>query len=143
MHPIGIIHSPFSDKDETPIQPSRSHAIGEVEIYAEFESGLKDIQNFSHIYLLYVFHRSKGFKLHVLPFLDNQEHGVFATRYPKRPNQIGISIVKLLEQKKNLLIIKGVDVLDGTPLLDIKPYIPDFDINTNVDTGWYHTRSEV
>jgi tRNA-Thr(GGU) m(6)t(6)A37 methyltransferase TsaA len=142
MHAIGTIYSPFKKKTETPIQPSRSRAIGKVEVFSEYEMGLKDIGEFSHILLIYVFHHSSGYKLHVKPFLDNQEHGLFTTRYPGRPNQIGISIVKLLEHRKNLLIVEGIDVLDGTPLLDIKPYIPDFDIKANVETGWYRTRSE-
>ena len=142
MRPIGIIHSPFTEKDKTPIQASRSQAIGLVEIYPEFTDGLKDIEVLSHIYLLYAFHASSGYTLQVKPFLDNQEHGIFATRYPYRPNPIGISIVKLLFRKENSLTIEGIDTLDGTPLLDIKPYIPDSDSRTEVRVGWYETRSE-
>lgn len=142
MHPIGVIHSPFTQKDITPIQASRSQAIGLVELYPEFADGLKDIEDLSHIHLLYVFHESSGYTLQVKPFLDDQEHGIFATRYPCRPNPIGISTVRLVSRQYNLLTIEGVDVLDGTPLLDIKPYVPDFDLRTDVRVGWYGTRSK-
>jgi len=142
MHSIGIIHSPFNEKDQTPIQSSRSQAVGLVELYPEFVDGLKDIENLSHIYLLYVFHKSSGYTLQVKPFLDDQEHGIFATRYPYRPNPIGISTVRLVSRQGNELTIEGVDVLDGTPLLDIKPYVPDFDHRTDVRVGWYETRSK-
>jgi len=142
MHPIGVIHSPFTEKDKTPFQASRSQAIGLVEVYPEFADGLKDIEALSHIYLLYVFHESNGYTLQVKPFLDDQEHGIFATRHPCRPNPLGMSIVKLLSRKENSLTVEGLDTLDGTPLLDIKPYIPDFDLRTDVRTGWYETRSK-
>lgn len=142
MRPIGIIHSPFTEKDKTPIQASRSQAIGVVEVYPEFADGLKDIEELSHIYLLYAFHKSSGYALQIKPFLDNREHGLFVTRYPYRPNPIGLSIVKLLTRKENTLTIEGIDTLDGTPLLDIKPYVPDFDLRTEVRVGWYETRSE-
>ncbi len=142
MHPIGVIHSPFTEKDQTPIQSIRSQAIGQVEIYPEFADGLKDIEHLSHIHLLYVFHESSGYTLHVKPFLDDHEHGIFATRYPYRPNPIGLSTVRLVSRRGNALTIEGVDVLDGTPLLDIKPYVPDFDIRTDVKTGWYAQRSK-
>jgi tRNA-Thr(GGU) m(6)t(6)A37 methyltransferase TsaA len=141
LRPIGIIHSPFTEKDKTPIQASRSQALGQVEIYPEFADGLKDIEALSHIYLLYAFHKSEGYQLQVKPFLDNQEHGIFASRYPYRPNPIGLSIVKLAFRKDNMLTVEGIDTLDGTPLLDIKPYVPDFDLRTDVRAGWYETRS--
>jgi tRNA-Thr(GGU) m(6)t(6)A37 methyltransferase TsaA len=140
MHPIGEIHSPFNDKRDTPIQPSRSTARGQVEVYPAYAAGLHDLDGFSHIILLYVFHRSDGYRLVVTPFLDHEEHGLFATRYPARPNPIGLSIVRLLAVHDHILEIEGVDVLDGTPLLDIKPYLPDFDAQTDVRTGWYATR---
>lgn len=142
MRPIGIIHSPFVEKEQTPIQASRSQAIGFVEVFPEFKDGLKDVEGLSHIYLLYVFHASSGYTLQVKPFLDNQEHGIFTTRFPKRPNPIGLSIVHLISRQDNKLTVEGVDMLDGTPLLDIKPYIPDFDLRTEVRTGWYETRSK-
>jgi tRNA-Thr(GGU) m(6)t(6)A37 methyltransferase TsaA len=142
MHPIGVIHSPFTDKNQTPIQPSRSQAIGQVEVYPEFAEGLQDVEGLSHVILLYVFHCSTGYSLRVKPFLDDTLHGLFATRYPCRPNPIGLSIVRLKAQHDNVLEIEGVDVLDGTPLLDIKPYVPDFDAQENVRVGWYETRSK-
>jgi tRNA (adenine37-N6)-methyltransferase len=142
MHPIGVIHSPFTEKDKTPIQASRSQTVGQVEIYPEFADGLKDIEGLSHIYLLYAFHESSGYDLQVKPFLDDQKHGIFATRYPYRPNPIGLSIVRLLSRLENTLTIEGVDVLDGTPLLDIKPYVPDFDHRAEVRAGWYEMRSK-
>lgn len=142
MRSIGVIHSPFTEKDKMPIQAARSQAIGLVEVYPEFAEGLKDIEEISHIHLLYVFHQSSGYVLQVKPFLDDREHGLFSTRYPCRPNPLGISIVKLLSRQENSLTIEGVDVLDGTPLLDIKPYVPDFDLRTDVRAGWYETRSK-
>jgi tRNA-Thr(GGU) m(6)t(6)A37 methyltransferase TsaA len=143
MRPIGVIHSPFTEKDRTPIQSVRSQAIGLVEIYPEFADGLKDIEDLTHIHLLYIFHKSFGYTLQIKPFLDDHEHGIFATRYPCRPNPIGMSTVRLLFRQENALTIEGVDVLDGTPLLDIKPYVPDFDLRTeNVRVGWYETRSK-
>jgi len=142
MRPIGVIHSPFTDKNQTPIQPSRSQAIGQVEVYPEFAEGLQDVEGFSHVILLYVFHCSTGYTLRVKPFLDDALHGLFATRYPCRPNPIGLSIVCLIARHDNVLEIEGVDVLDGTPLLDIKPYVPDFDARENVRVGWYETRSK-
>ena len=143
MKPIGEIHSPFTEKEQTPIQSVRSQAIGQVLVYPEFVDGLKDIEHLSHIHLLYVFHKSSGYSLHTKPFLDDREHGIFATRYPYRPNPIGLSTVHLLSRQENVLTVEGVDVLDGTPLLDIKPYVPDFDIRTeDVHIGWYETRSK-
>jgi len=141
MRPIGVIHSPFTDTKQTPIQPTRSQAIGQVIIHPEFADGLQDVEEFSHIILLYAFHQSEGYSLRVKPFLDDQLHGLFATRHPCRPNPIGLSIVRLLARRDNVLEIEGVDVLDGTPLLDIKPYVPDFDVRTNTHTGWYEVRS--
>jgi tRNA-Thr(GGU) m(6)t(6)A37 methyltransferase TsaA len=142
MKPIGVIHSPFTDKKQTPIQPTRSQAVGQVEVYPEFAEGLQDIEGLSHVILLYVFHCSSGYTLRVKPFLDDTLHGLFATRYPCRPNPIGLSIVRLIARRGNVLEIEGVDVLDGTPLLDIKPYVPDFDARENVRVGWYETRSK-
>ena len=142
MRPIGVIHSPFTQKDQTPIQPTRSQAIGSVEVYPEFAAGLQDIDGFSHLILLYVFHHSADYSLHVTPFLDHQERGLFATRYPVRPNPLGLSIVKLMFVQENVLTVEGIDVLDGTPLLDIKPYVPDFDVRSETRTGWYETRSK-
>ncbi len=142
MKPIGIIRSPFTDKTQTPIQPSRSQAVGWVEVYPEFAEGLQDLEGFSHVILLYGFHLSDGYTLRVKPFLDDRMHGLFATRHPCRPNPIGLSIVRLLAHRENILDIEGADMLDKTPLFDIKPYVPDFDAPTVVRTGWYETRSK-
>lgn len=139
---IGIIHSPFTEKSNTPIQSTLSQAIGLVEVEPEYAEGLLDIEGFSHLILLYIFHQSSSVLLRVKPFLDDQEHGLFATRYPCRPNPLGLSIVRLLSRQENKLTIGGVDVLDGTPLLDIKPYVPDFDLQTGVKAGWYEHRSK-
>ncbi len=142
MHPIGIIHSPFTDKSQTPIQASRSQARGVVEVYPEYAEGLQDLEGFSHIFLLYAFHESSGFSLLVKPFLDDQLQGLFATRYPARPNPIGLSVVRLTAHKGNILEVEEVDMLDGTPLLNIKPYVPEFDIRTDTRNGWYDTQNK-
>ena len=141
MHPIGIIHSPFREKKITPIQSSRSSETGRIEIFTEYLEGLQDIDDITYIILLYIFHRSSGYDLSVKPFLDDEKRGLFATRYPKRPNPIGISIVKLVDRQENILIVEGIDVLDQTPLLDIKPFIPEFDNRTGGSTGWYAKRA--
>jgi tRNA (adenine37-N6)-methyltransferase len=140
MKPIGVIHSPFEDKKTTPIQAARSQAVGEVIVFPEYETGMEGIEGFSYLILIYVFHLSEGYSLSPKPFLDDQERGLFTTRHPSRPNPIGISTVKLVERVGDRLIIEGVDVLDGTPLLDIKPYIPDFDYRPVGRTGWYENR---
>ncbi len=136
LKPIGIIHSPYKTKEEVPIQAYLSDKVGEVEVFKKYEDGLKDIEGFSHIIIIYSFHKSKGYSLHVKPFLDDVSRGLFATRGPNRPNPIGISVVRLLERKGNILKIKGMDVLDGTPLIDIKPFVPRFDDREGVRFGW-------
>ena len=140
LKPIGVIRTPFKSKRETPIQPTRSNAIGKIELEPEYSAGLTDLVGFSHIYLIYYFHRSSGYELLVKPFLDDRQRGLFATRYPARPNSIGISIVRLLAREENILTVGDIDVLDETPLLDIKPYVPDFDKREKVSTGWYAER---
>jgi tRNA-Thr(GGU) m(6)t(6)A37 methyltransferase TsaA len=142
MESIGFIYSPFTEKSETPIQSVRSQALGRVEVKPEFSEGLKDIDEFSHIILLYAFHESSGYELQIKPFLDDHLRGLFATRYPYRPNPIGLSVVRLLKHEGNILEIEGVDVLNGTPLLDIKPYVEDFDVRLNTRQGWYERRSK-
>jgi tRNA-Thr(GGU) m(6)t(6)A37 methyltransferase TsaA len=142
MKPIGVIHSPFTDKSQPPIQATRSQATGRVEVFPEFAGGMQDLEEFSHIILLYAFHCSSGYSLQVKPFLDDQLRGLFATRHPCRPNPIGLSVVRLLARRENILDIEGADMLDGTPLLDIKPYVPDFDVRTDVKTGWYAHRNK-
>ncbi len=135
--PIGKIHSPYDNIEDMPIQPTGAKGVeGTVEVDRKYIDGLKDLEGFSHIILLYHFHLSEGFSLLVKPFLDDEEKGLFSTRAPKRPNPIGLSIMKLLDRDDNILKIEGVDVIDGTPLLDIKPYVPEFDIIEVESTGW-------
>ena len=137
LEPIGIIHTPFAEPKGMPIQPAGATGIrGTIEVFDEFHAGLKDLDGFSHIILIYHFHRSHGFNLHVVPFMDSQPRGLFATRAPKRPNPIGISVVQLDRIETGVLYIQNPDVLDGTPLLDIKPYVPEFDSPSNFRTGW-------
>ena len=134
--PIGIIHTPFKIPEGMPLQPAGASGIkGEVEVFSEYQAGLEDLDGFSHIILLYHFHRSKRFKLEVVPFLDSETRGLFATRAPNRPNPIGLSVVRLAGIDDRILRIENVDVLDGTPLLDIKPYVPAFDEQASVRTG--------
>ena len=143
FEPIGIVHSPFKEPKGTPIQPRKSGgAEGTIEIYEKYIPALDDLDGFSHIYLLFFLHLSKGYKLKVVPFLDNRERGLFATRAPRRPNQIGLSIVNLLRIEKNIMYIKDVDMLDGTPLLDIKPYVHSFDKQTDIKIGWLEDKAE-
>lgn len=135
--PIGIIHSPFMEPEGMPIQPAGAAGVkGTVDVFEDFHPGLKDLGGFSHIILLYHFHRSRGFNLHVVPFMDSEPRGLFATRAPKRPNPIGLSVVLLDKIEDGVLHIRNVDILDGTPLLDIKPYVPEFDAQVDVRTGW-------
>jgi len=137
FRPIGIIHSPFKEAKKMPIQPAGAKNVeGTIDINPEFENGIKDLDGFSHIILLYHFHLSKGFSLEVVPFLDDKLRGVFATRAPRRPNAIGLSIVRLVDIEKNRLYIRNVDIVDGTPLLDIKPYVPEFDDQKAERIGW-------
>ena len=137
MKPIGTIRTPFGESEGMPIQPAGAAGVqGTVEVFQEFQAGLKDLDGFSHIILLYVFHRSQGFNLEVVPFMDTKPHGVFATRAPRRPNPIGLSVVELDRIENGVLHVRNVDMLDGTPLLDIKPYVPEFDGHRSVRTGW-------
>ena len=144
--PIGIIHSPFKEPVGMPIQPAGAKGIkGTIEIFEEFKTGLQDLDGFSHIVLLFHFHLSKNFKLLVQPYMENKIRGVFATRAPRRPNQIGMSIVRLDKIEDNILHISNVDIIDGTSLLDIKPFVPEFDcfdIDENEKVGWLKKRVE-
>jgi tRNA-Thr(GGU) m(6)t(6)A37 methyltransferase TsaA len=135
--PIGVIHSPFKEAKGTPIQPSGAKGInGTVEVFPQYAKGLKDIDGFSHLILIYHFHLSQGASLEAKPYMDNETRGVFAMRSPNRPNPIGISVVRLIKIEKNILHIQDVDIVDGTPLLDIKPYVPEFDIREVERIGW-------
>jgi len=134
--PIGVIHTPYTSLEKVPIQPCYSSGVGEIKVFKEYEKGLKDLEGFSHIVILYLFHKSEGYSLTVKPFLDSDEHGLFATRHSNRPNPIGMSVVRLVERKGRVLQVQGVDVLDGTPLIDIKPYVPSFDHRDVVRIGW-------
>jgi len=137
FHPIGSVMSPYKDLKGMPIQPAGAKGIrGKVILNPDLVEGLRDLEGFSHIVLIYFFHQSKGFDLRVKPFLDDDKHGVFATRAPRRPNRIGFSVVKLLGIQGNVLEIEDLDILDGTPVLDIKPYIMEFDNVENVRLGW-------
>jgi tRNA-Thr(GGU) m(6)t(6)A37 methyltransferase TsaA len=137
FRPIGMIRTPFPTPEGAPIQPQGAAGVrGTVEVFADYRAGLDDLSGFSHIYLLYHFHLSTAFRLKVKPFLDTRERGLFATRAPSRPNAIGISVVRLLEIDGNLLHVEDIDVVDKTPLLDIKPYIPDFDVRPAERIGW-------
>ncbi len=141
--PIGTIHSPFNDIKGMPIQPTGAEGIeGVLEIKPEFTEGLKDLDGFSHIILIYHFHKSENYSLTVEPFLDKKRRGVFSTRAPKRPNPIGFSIVRLIDVDGSRINIKDIDVLDGTPILDIKPYVPEFDHREVTSTGWLNKRAK-
>ncbi len=134
--PIGIIHSPFKEPKGTPIQPTASRSKGKVEVFPEFSDGLQDLEKFSHIILLYHFHLSKKSSLMMKPFMDDTEHGIFSIRAPSRPNSIGMSIVRLNKIEKNILYIENIDILEGTPLIDIKPFVPEFDNRNTTKNGW-------
>ena len=137
FEPIGVIRSPFKSIEGMPIQPKGAAGIrGSVEVFPEYEQCLKDLDGFSHVYLLYHFHLVMEWKPLVTPFMDSVKRGLFATRAPKRPNPIGLSVVKLLSIEGGRLEIENVDVVDGAPLLDIKPYVPDFDNHPATRIGW-------
>ncbi len=135
--PIGTIHSPFTSLEGMPIQPTgETSAPGTIEILPEYSQGLKDLEGFSYVILLYDLHKVSRSSLIVTPFLGLESHGVFATRAPTRPNPIGLSIVKLAKINGNVLYVENLDILDGTPLLDLKPYVPEFDWRPNARIGW-------
>jgi tRNA-Thr(GGU) m(6)t(6)A37 methyltransferase TsaA len=148
---IGVIHTPYREPRGTPIQPTGALGVeGTVEVFPEYCQGLRDLEGFSHVILLYHFHLSEGYSLTVRPYIDEEARGVFATRFPGRPNPLGLSIVRLTGVDGCALRIMDVDIVDGTPLLDIKPYVPAFDHREGVRTGWLteratnvrHTRSD-
>ena len=134
---IGIIYSPYKTKEQCPIQGiEEPKGIGEIEIYSKYEEALETIESFSHIMLFYIFDRAGEIELSRPTFLDDKSHGIFASRHPCRPNSIGMSIVKLEKRLKNKLIVSEIDILDKTPLIDIKPYMPKFDERKNANNGW-------
>ncbi len=137
FRPIGVVHSPYIRPEGTPIQGKFSpEQEASIEIFPEFSSGLEGLEGFTHIYLLYHFHLSTGYKLITAPFLDDNPRGVFSIRAPNRPNPIGLSVVRLKKIKDNIITISEVDLLEGTPILDIKPYIPEFDCHPEASSGW-------
>ncbi len=139
---IGLVHTPFNEPRGTPIQPNAGQGTeGSVEIFPEYIEGLKDIAGFSHIFLIYHMHLAKP-SLIVKPFLDDAFHGIFATRSPGRPNAIGLSVVRLIRVEGSCIHVEDLDIVDNTPLLDIKPFVPEFDIRTVTKIGWYENKVE-
>lgn len=137
IEPIGVIRTPHKDIRNMPIQPIAAEGIrGTIELKPEFKDGLKDLEGFSHITLIYHFHKINGYLLQVVPFMDDQKRGIFACKAPKRPNAIGISTVKLIRIEDNTLVVEQVDMLDGSPLIDIKPFYPKYDNREQVTAGW-------
>ena len=132
--PIGIIHSPYKTRAEAP--PQGRDEISEIEIMREFGEGLTDIEGFSHLHIFYWLHKSKGYTLSVNTPWDSKPHGLFATRTPNRPNPMGYSVVELIERKGNILKVKGLDAIEGTPVIDIKPYITEVDAKSHAKSGW-------
>ena len=142
IQPIGRILTPHKTKKGCPIQPAYASEAdeGRIEVFEEYASGLKDIESFSHIYILYLFDRAGKIELVRPTFLDDEPHGIYASRHPCRPNGIGLSIVRLQERQENILVVSNIDVLDGTPLIDIKPYVPRFDCIPSASEGWVATQ---
>jgi tRNA-Thr(GGU) m(6)t(6)A37 methyltransferase TsaA len=134
--PIGVVHSPYNERSQVPRQGYKNGARGEIEIYDKYKEGLSDIEGFSHIVVIFHFHESEKRSLKVVPPWDGNEHGVFSTRSPSRPNSIGITVMKLESVEGCTLKVSGIDMLDGTPVIDIKPYIPDMNPRDGVRTGW-------
>lgn len=136
LKPIGIIHSPYRNRADAPYRGHRRKRISLIEVFEPFEEGLQDIEGFSHIIVIYWFHKSRGYRLLVKTPWDNIPHGLFSSRSPHRPCPLGLTVVELVARKKNILKVKGLDAIDGTPLLDIKPYIPEVDQRSIVKPGW-------
>jgi tRNA-Thr(GGU) m(6)t(6)A37 methyltransferase TsaA len=143
IEPIGVIRSPFTSVAGTPLQSvAAGHVSGSIEIRPELEPGLRDLDGFSHLHLLTWLHLSPAkSRLELIPFLDDTSRGVFATRSPERPNPIGLSVVRLLNVEGATLRVSGLDLLDGTPVLDVKPYVPDFDLFEPERFGWLERRA--
>lgn len=143
MRPIGIIHTSYKKISEMPIQPLAAQGEAYIELLPEYLEGLKDLEGFSHLTLLYHFHKVEGYKLSVTPFMDTVPHGIFATRSPKRPNAIGLSTVQLKKIEGNILHIAQADMLNGSPLLDIKPFFPRYDNRKDVSIGWLEKNKDL
>ncbi|HUT24848.1 MAG TPA: tRNA (N6-threonylcarbamoyladenosine(37)-N6)-methyltransferase TrmO [Sumerlaeia bacterium] len=137
FRPIGRFRTPHTLPERTPIQPCfAAGCVGRVEIFPEYEEGLQDIEGFSHVIVLYHLHRAGPVSLKVRPFLEDRLHGVFATRHTRRPNPLGLSVLRLIKREGRVLVLDGVDVLDGTPVLDVKPFVSRFDVPNEVRNGW-------
>ncbi len=136
IKPIGVIRTSFQSKDTIPIQSSKSDTIGEVEVFPDYSEGLESLDGFSHAILLYWFHKAQKFRLKVTPYLDTKERGLFSTRAPSRPNPIGLSIVRIIQIEGNIVNFEGADMLNETPLIDIKPFVPEFDNREDATSGW-------
>lgn len=137
IKPIGVIRTPHVEIKNAPIQPIAAEGVnGYIELFPEYAAGLKDLEGFSHITLIYHFHKIEGYELEVVPFMDTEKRGIFACKAPKRPNALGISTVKIKSIVGNFIYIEQVDMLDQTPLIDIKPFYPKYDNRDNVSIGW-------
>jgi tRNA-Thr(GGU) m(6)t(6)A37 methyltransferase TsaA len=136
LKPIGVIHTRYKDRGEAPFQGYRSKEVSRIEVFKEFEEGLQDIEGFSHIIVIYWFHKSQGYHLLVKTPWDDIPHGLFTTRSPHRPCPLALTVVELVAREKNILKVKGLDAIDGSPLLDIKPYVPEVDERSVVKFGW-------
>lgn len=142
LTPIGVIHTPFSRGAGTPVQPAFGQGVqGQVEVFSPYAEALADVTGFERIWLLFLLDRSGPWKPRVVPYRDVNERGLFATRAPSRPNPLGLSVVRLLGRQENQLLISDLDILDGTPLLDIKPYVPEFDAHPDSAAGWLDART--
>ncbi len=135
---IGVVHSIYKTREEAPRQ--RGEALLEIEILDEYKAGLIDIESFSHLHIFYLLHKSEGFSLSITTPWDTEEHGLFATRSPNRPTPLGYAVVELVERKGNILRVKGIDAIEGTPVIDIKPYIPGIDAKPLAYDGWLGKR---
>ena len=140
MKPIGVIHTPYKSTKEAPYQGCKSDAMCEIEIFDEYARGLKDVEGFSHLIILYWMHKSTNYSLLIKTPWDDKLHGLFTTRSQNRPNPIGLSVVRLIKRDGNILKIKGMDAIEGTPVIDIKPYIPEFDEEKNIKIGWLENK---
>ena len=136
LSPIGIIRSPYKDRVGAPYQGYRSKRISRIEVFKEFEEGLRDIEGFSHIIVIYWFHKSQGYHLLVKTPWDDIPHGLFTTRSPRRPCPLALTVVELIARERNVLKVRGLDAIDGSPLLDIKPYVAAVDERSTVKSGW-------